>query len=302
MAENKRSFPILEPAIGTGLEFLHPSDSDGTVVSGGPLNTSKVEHFFTEGYVIARNLLSAQHVRKLQEAFEIVEKASKPRGNLYDVLEFRAHEVAPDYLPVATSSPISCAIAQILPSKLENRARVLLNNVMFKLSGFSKGCDFHVDDSFFWPCARDAPGPGVNVWIPMDPVNSELGGGLTIVPQSFSEQFLDCREAILGKTCDIANLAPSLHQKLENLAITPDFDVGDVLFCTRFLFHRGCPFVDSSSDVAKKGIRRLSIRYMPGEAQAHTISFDDGQFSFSNPFSLANADPAKYPEAVPFST
>ena len=73
------------------------------------------------------------------------------------------------------------------------------------------GCDWHVDDAFFWPAANDANGPGVNVWLALDPVTAD-GGGLCVAAQSHTEEFLDCRKAISTGPQDTCSMSTQYPQ------------------------------------------------------------------------------------------
>jgi hypothetical protein len=155
-------------------------------------------------------------------------------------------------------------------------------------------CGWHVDDVGFWPAT--ASSPGVNAWIAIDDMPTERGGGLalalgshkarwkhqaytvtgathTLPPQGFKSA-ADLFASRTGNgTCNIATTAPHLHRRMEETKRVYDVKRGDVVFTTRWLFHRTVPF--EKNETAKyreeQGVddliyRRYSVRYAPGSA------------------------------------
>ena len=76
-------------------------------------------------------------------------------------------------------------------------------------------------------------------------------------------------------TCNLKNVAPQIHDRLENVRRTFDLKKGDVIFATRWLFHRTIPIDRAVSkalrDQKKLPIfRRYSVRYSLGSAKLHS--------------------------------
>ena len=75
-------------------------------------------------------------------------------------------------------------------------------------------------------------------------------------------------------TCNIQNVAPELNEIIESGKRVYDLKAGDIIFHTRWLFHRTIPF---RREVVKESrrhrdslpllYRRYSIRYAPGTAR-----------------------------------
>lgn len=289
MGESNTSFDV-----GTGNEFSRPDESK--LSGSGPLTDEQVDHFFTHGYVLARQLLTPSAMESLSSGAQVIEEVGIAPSIHYAKLKFKVWESAPVFKQLACESKISSAVCQLLP---DEGGRFVLNNVYFRLAADQIGCGFHVDDPFFWPCPRDSPGPGVNIWMPLDDVDGK-GGGLAFVPKSFTKEWLECRKAISDQTCEMAKLSPELNDRLERLKVEPEFKRGDVLFCTRFLFHRGCSFKPDADEAVKaKGIRRFSVRYMPGEALTTPMAFVDGKIVSKKAIKLADADRKEYPYIKP---
>jgi ectoine hydroxylase-related dioxygenase (phytanoyl-CoA dioxygenase family) len=209
------------------------------------------------------------------------------------------HREDPVFRELAVSSPLAAAAAQLTPApsdsvKTDQRALCVLRDAYFRMCGKNTGCNFHVDDAGFWPCTRDSPGPGVNVWVALDEVGED-GGGLAVARASHTEEFLDCREAIRANTCMIHQLAPESAQRLEAVRDVPKMKPGDAIICTRFMFHRADPFVAGSEGESGPGVGRYSVRYMPGEAVVTPMRYVDGKIVGDPAFRLSDGDNSLYP-------
>lgn len=289
-----------EPRLAPGRELVQPKEP---LSHDGPLSSSQVAHFYEQGYVIARNLLHGELLSRVLKAKPRIQSHFPPTAT-YDRVSFRLWDIDEAFLQVASDSPLSRAAAQLTPRfeqksvQNPNREMVVLKDTLFTLKGSQRGCNFHVDDPFFWPCPQGEPGPGVNIWVALDEVRED-GGGLAIAPGSFNEKFLDCRKAIQGgETCLIHEIAPEKAKRLEDIAVAPKMNVGDAIIHTRYLFHRGNPFVASSSGEKGEGITRYSVRYMPGCATLQEILLEDGKLNYRDPAILTDADPRRFPTAI----
>ena len=176
----------------------------------GPLTEEEVAEFFSAGCVVVRGLLSGEQLDAARRA-SINSKAIPMAA--YESLAFdawRTHEHP--FLEIATRSALVEAAAQLTPSSSEQGLHVL-KDAFFKSKGGNKGCDWHVDDPFFWPAVQQSPGPGVNIWVALDPISEEGGGGLAIAPGSHGEEYLGARAAIRQNTCAMAQLSPEWHSR-----------------------------------------------------------------------------------------
>lgn len=155
-------------------------------------------------------------------------------------------------------------------------------------------CGWHVDDVGFWPAT--ASSPGVNAWIAIDDMPSFRGGGFALAVGSHNARWKEEAYNVTGATptlppqgyktaadffanrtgsgtCNIAASAPHLHRRMEETKRIYEVQRGDVIFTTRWLFHRTVPFDqnETAKYLAEQGIdeliyRRYSIRYAPGNA------------------------------------
>jgi ectoine hydroxylase-related dioxygenase (phytanoyl-CoA dioxygenase family) len=155
-------------------------------------------------------------------------------------------------------------------------------------------CGWHVDDVGFWPATYDSP--GINAWIAIDDMDRETGGGFALsvgshrVPWRFDAYnltgatytlpehgYLDAEDMFRQRnagTCNIKNVAPEFHTMLEERKRIYSVQAGDVIFHTRWLFHRTVPF--TAEFIKSRGFlqnqndqilyRRYSVRYSPSDA------------------------------------
>jgi len=273
----------------------------------GPLSAAEVDDFYRDGFVVKRGLVTGEQLAGVLKARESLPKLHSP-DELYGKLGFNVWDQCERFREVATKT-MAAAAAQLTPAVEigvgvgvvvpEKRELVALKDAYFVLQGEQKGCNFHVDDEYFWPATRDAAGPGVNVWVALDEVRaSEVGGGLAVASGSHSAEYLDCREAIRGRTCDMAEIAPPKAKRLETVVVTPDMRPGDAIIHTRFLFHRADPFKHPDSTAARAGIARYSVRFMPANAMAAPCTSLGGKLTLGTHIRLADADPSQYPSCI----
>jgi len=287
------------PKLQPGCELTRPSKA---LLQGGPLTEGQIDDFFRTGVVVVPGLLQGDLLERAIEAKERIEQNAAPVGE-YEGIAFRVWEKEPVFRELAVDSPFSRAAAQLTPRPTVDdgvkpaRQLVVLRDAYFKLRGSGVGCNFHVDDPFFWPCLQGEPGPGVNIWVALDPV-TEDGGGLAVAPGSHTIEFLDCREAIRANTCMIHKLNPAASAKLEAIAQVPLMNPGDAIVHTRYLFHRAEPFKVGSAGAAGRGIARYSVRYMPSNALSANMRFENGQVITENIVALRDADEAVFPTAL----
>ena len=106
----------------------------------------------------------------------------------------------------------------------------------------------------------------------------ELTGASMTIPEEGFQSAADMFENRKGAgTCNIKTVSPKLHDIMEQNKRVYDIKAGDVIFHTRWLFHRTIPF---RREIAKEWrrhsrersrrpllYRRYSVRYVPGSAR-----------------------------------
>jgi len=162
-------------------------------------------------------------------------------------------------------------------------------------------CGYHVDDLGFWPSTPESV--GVNAWVALDDMTDEdLGGNFAVAVGSHVAEWRDEAHRVTGAsthfppggysnasdllrrrtgsgTCNLKRAAPHLHKRMEETRRVYMVRRGDVIFHTRWLFHRTVAFNQSrleslgtaldeqngeTKSKAKLVHRRYSIRYGPG--------------------------------------
>lgn len=283
------------PFIGTGHELVRPVHPLRT---NGPLSPEDVDAFYRDGYVVARGLISGDLLTRAQAARSALHIPADANGKYYAALRLRLWETAPIFRELATSSPLPTAAAQLTPTPPPSTIRklVVLRDALFVLRGDSPGCGFHVDDAYFWPSPLSAPGPGVNVWLALDPITPD-GGGMALAPGSHGPAYLDCRRAVREGTCTLGLNDPAAAERLERIAVCPSMQPGDAIILSRWMFHRGDPFREGSKAAKGPGVARYSVRYMPGNACVVPPRRRKGPVG--REVVLAEADNEEYPAWVP---
>lgn len=199
----------------------------------------------------------------------------------------------PAFLQVALQSRIPHVVAKLMRTSQDETIR-LMRDIFLAKDTDEYICGWHVDDTGFWPATAEAP--GINAWIALDDMPVQNGGGFALAVGSHDadwrhhaykvtgsthtfppEGFLSAKDIVERRvgngTCNIEIAAPHLHQRMEDTKRTYDLRRGDVIFHTRWLFHRTVPFVrhvvehhgreNSNSPLLYK---RYSIRYGPGSS------------------------------------
>lgn len=250
----------------------------GDLTRKGPLSHEQVKEFYDNGVVLVRGLLCGE---LLERAIQVRETLASmmPDSETYGTVTTEAWNQHSVFEDLALRSSLAAAAEQLTPPAARGAAsdkplRVIRDG-FFSLAPGKKGCSWHVDDAFFWPSKRDGPGPGMNVWVALDKVEAGAGGGLAYAPGSHRPDFLPHRAVIqqpvggIPQTCEMKSLSPECYAALEAIKECPALEPGDAIIHTRFLFHRGDPFVASEG----KPVARYSVRYVPDGCELEGINF-----------------------------
>ena len=281
-----------------GHELEKEDPRSGALVQGrpGPLTEAEISEFYETGVVVVRGLLTGA---LLERAMAVRRDMPAPLfDSEFEALTFKTWDIDPVFADIALASPVAEAAAQLMPAVAAGREGMhVIRDAFFCFKGPKTGCGWHVDDAFFWPAARDSPGPGVNVWVALDEVGAD-GGGLAVAPGSHTAPFLDCREVIRdGQTCQMAQLHPPSAARLEAIRLVPHMQPGDAIVHTRWLFHRTDPFVPGSPGVEGPGIARYSVRYMPASGVlGGVVGFDAQRKPVPGQGRIDEADPDAFPK------
>lgn len=242
----------------------------------GPLNKTEVDYFFNNGYIILRDVIDKKLLKKIRDINNTCYN-NLPQSE-YEAINFNSWKNNKLWLDLAFNKKLVDSVAQLTPSVSHGHENLhILKDAYFNFKGDNNnsekiGCDWHVDDIYFWPTSLKSDGPGINAWIALDEV-TEDGGGLCIANCSHTKEFIDCRIAIgnglkypFAQTCFINKIHPDGRKRLEMRCIKPLMKPGDVILHTRFLFHRTSEFKKNSKAIHGNGIRRYTIRYVPSSS------------------------------------
>jgi len=269
------------------------------------------ETFQREGYVIVRGLLDDEMLERLNAAGNVFMAQQAQVGpQTFSALKFGPVYLSapsPDssdetqqelsaFRQASMESAIPSFIATVL-LELQPTTQTLrvLKDVFLAKGNETDYCGWHVDDQTFWPIQYIPENiQGVNAWIAMDDISARHGGGLAVSPSSHVAEWRHEAYQTIGSTptypeegyedvgkmftsyktttCNLAEAAPNLASKIDDTRHVFDFQRGDVLIHTRWLFHRSVPLTKAGAKQFERlqqtpVIRRYSIRYEVGHAQ-----------------------------------
>jgi hypothetical protein len=259
------------------------------------------------------------------------------------------NEGIPPFLEVSLASDIPKIVADLLQLQSTNDTKTetlrLMRDIFLTKDEEEYICGWHVDDTGFWPATAAAP--GVNAWIALDDMPIERGGGFALAVGShtaawkeqayqvtgsthtFPHQGFSSAQDVLDRrvgngTCNIATAAPHLQRRMEDTKRIYDVQRGDVIFHTRWLFHRTVPFdrqhveananTDTNTNTNSGDqhqpllYRRYSIRYGPGSSEiprgfgTEPSVIWKAQNGGRTADQVAEQDAAWYPQAWPPTT
>ena len=144
------------------------------------LPSDTIETFRRDGVVLVKGLLSGPALTAAQEFAQHVadvENGAWTGGAHYKNFAFNSFSSSRELRDVAMFSDVPKAAAQLILAtkapnpmanmctfdRLESDRIRLLKDAVLVMGSKNKGCGWHVDDKFFWPCYDDAT--GINAWV-----------------------------------------------------------------------------------------------------------------------------------------
>jgi hypothetical protein len=277
----------------------NPPTTTATTGTANLLTNAEKEAFHRDGFLLKKGLFQGDELKELVAAGETLYSSWSIMDfivkNSFAKLVFQVWREEEHFAQVAFESSFPTIAAELLfgfNSNNEKEEHVhenessssssettesssssirILKDGFFGFKGKNNtGCGFHVDDKGFWPAADDST--GVNFWLALSPMRMSEGGGIRVVNQSISEPFAeecmavirDIREGGYASTCNMEELSPDCHERMQAASTTFDMEPGDVLIWDRWTFHRSEPF----RIVTEEHKLRYTIRYVPGSAKA----------------------------------
>lgn len=240
------------------------------------LSQEEFDQYWSDGFLLKKGLVKGEELERLTEGSTKVADTffwtDLVFGKFYKKLAMQTWKYNKNLAKFALESNAGSIAAQLLQ---EEKSIRILKDAIFAHTSTKEGCGFHVDDLGFWP----ANSTGVTFWIALSPMRVTEGGGIRVAKGSHiaNSWIAECREAVTeNATCEIAEHAPSCHERLYAMSETYDMEPGDAIIWDRYLFHRSDRFLQETDEVKL----RYSIRYVPGNATAagmHHSSVETGE-------------------------
>ena len=232
--------------------------------------------------------------KKQTQFFSVKQGAIFRDSPIIDSETNQPQSVSP-FQEVALMSRIPQFVADLLHlADGQNETMRMLRDIFLAKDEEEYICGWHVDDTGFWPATVEAP--GVNAWVALDDMPIGLGGGFALAIGSHSAPWREEAYYVTGAThtfpkegfksasdmlerrtgngtCNVKTAAPHLHRRMEETTRIYDVKRGDIIFHTRWLFHRTVPFdrdaVSQRQATSSEELlyRRYSVRYGPGSSE-----------------------------------
>jgi hypothetical protein len=201
----------------------------------------------------------------------------------------------PPFLKISLTGEIPLMAAELLGlDEKKNETLRIMRDIFLAKDEEQFVCGWHVDDTGFWPATAEAP--GINVWIALDDMPIEKGGGFALAVGSHTASWREEAYNVTGSThtfpkkgfqsaqdmlenrmglgtCNIKTAANHIYRRMEETKRVYDVKKGDIIFHERWLFHRTIPI---EREAVQKRVatgreeeliyRRYSIRYGPGHS------------------------------------
>lgn len=303
--------PYLElgpvPEIGPAIVYM----VNGTSRNGTLLISDEIRAAYAkDGVVAIRGLLSKEMLEQLDLPSQSLLNPKPRKGGQFHTVHHSSLFTEPAFWQVAVESDVPQAAYQLLqhvvvspPSSTKTpphagftTLRVLRDIFLVKDPDDAYICGWHVDDLGFWPATPESP--GINAWIALEENQSsfavavgshiakwrhqayyETGASVNFPPGGYRDAADYLAHRTGSGTCNLKTAAPHMHRRMEETARLYTLQPGDVVFHTRWLFHRtvvrepvsmgGSPQSSSPRTHDKSGPRlerRYSVRYGPGSS------------------------------------
>lgn len=278
--------------------MISPSAStDPGTTTTTPISTAAIrEEYERDGVVCVRGLIDTNLLDALDQAS--IEQPNRPPNRKKKRSQFYTEEHSvllenPAFLHLGTSGKGS-RVAQVATELLHlnnsdwdpedgTTTTRIVRDILLAKDDEQFVCGWHTDDLGFWPATPDSP--GINAWIALDDMeNVTETGGFALAVQSDRAIWKEAAWFATGAsaanfpsggytsaadlltrrtgqgTCNLQRAAPHIHQRMEETARIYPVRRGDVVFHTRWLFHRTVAVGQPTDRV----YRRYSVRYGPG--------------------------------------
>lgn len=277
-------------------EIKDAFDRDGVVAIRGLLSSQDIDSLDMDSMKLMGIELEDE-IKAIRPIKLRVDRGTKPAGRQF--VSSRHHTIFERDLDGFKNVALKSLLPQVASELLgmsdgnlqERRNLRLVRDIFLAKDQDPYICGWHVDDTGFWPTTFESA--GVNAWIAIDTIPKTTGGGFAVAVESHKaewrweaykltgstatlpeEGYIDAEDLFRKRgvgTCNIKNASPELHMEIEKSKRIYDVQRGDVIFHTRWAFHRTEPVhrdlaYELNRDRSKIVLRRYSLRYSPGDA------------------------------------
>lgn len=280
---------------------------DGFIVVSGLLDANVLAKLVKSGDIIMDHNTGCQ----INPYFEATHKGVALNGPAVTMSEKYEQFVTESFRNVALYSKMPQVAAELMgfdQKSKDRNVRILRDVFLGKGIKSPRSCQWHVDDPSVWPESYlSTGGYGINAWIAL--ADFPAGGSLGLASGSHTADWRHRAYEALGQdhtspgqskeelllmlergtlpTCTMEDrIDRELFDAIEATAVYPDMKRGDIIFHTRWLFHKttGLP-EEGKAWYRQKGLtslNRYSVRYVAGKATLPT-GFVNELSVFSNP-------------------
>jgi Phytanoyl-CoA dioxygenase (PhyH) len=256
--------------------------------------------FQLDGVVAIRGLVRPTLVEGVYKESASLLNTNPRKGAQFHTARHNSLFLSEALWQVAAESDIPAVAFQLLQHELSSATsddpelttpivaslRIMRDIFLAKSSDDSYICGWHVDDLGFWPATPESP--GINAWMALehDQTSFALAVGshraswrhrayhATGAPHGFpSGGYANASDYLTRRTgsgtCNLKTAAPDLHRLMEESSRVYTLQPGDVIFHTRWLFHRtvvSARTAPDGRDPHRRMERRYSVRYGPGSS------------------------------------
>jgi hypothetical protein len=257
-----------------------------------------------DGVVAIRGLVHPKTIERARRESNVLLNPKPRKGGQFHTANHSSLFISDALWDVAVESDIPSVAYQLLQNSVLAQGsgndrrdlasltslRVLRDIFLAKSNDDQYACGWHVDDFGFWPSIPTSP--GINAWIALEESQQSFAlavgshrapwrhrayfeTGAPIAVDFPDGGYVNASDYLLSRTgsgtCNIKRAAPDLHRFMEDSSRVYTLQPGDVIFHTRWLFHRTVVSVNpnesrSGAHSRRRMERRYSVRYAPGTA------------------------------------
>jgi hypothetical protein len=298
---NTRSYSHVEKIGSIPFVYTINRTRDGRIAA---LSVDVKDAYERDGVVAIRGLTNPKMIERARRESDVLLNPKPRKGGQFHTANHSSLFISDALWDVAVESDIPVVAYQLLQHSIMaeddgnqrkhhaiiTSLRVLRDIFLAKSNEDHYSCGWHVDDFGFWPGTPTSP--GINAWIALEENQESLAVAVGSHRASWRHRayfetgapiatdfpvggYANASDYLLRRTgsgtCNIKRAAPDLHFLMEESSRVYTLQPGDVIFHTRWLFHRtevsGYTREPRGGEHRPRRMeRRYSVRYVPGTA------------------------------------